>query len=78
VAPYHDFYHQGLRALAVLVREAGPGWTADDLISSQIWSRRQRWGGPFIDSRGANPTFTLHALAEHSARDVIANWGCHL
>jgi choline dehydrogenase-like flavoprotein len=39
----------------VLVAEAGPGWQAADLISSQIWSRRLRWGGPFVASGGQNP-----------------------
>ncbi len=31
---------------SVVVLEAGPHWTQGDLVSSQIWSRRLKWGGP--------------------------------
>lgn len=37
---------------SVLVLDPGPAWTSDDLISSSIWSRRLRWGGPAIESTG--------------------------
>lgn len=40
---------------SVLVLEPGPAWTTDDLVSSQIWARRLRWGGPPIASSGENP-----------------------
>lgn len=40
---------------SVKVLDAGPGWEADDLISSGIWSRRLRWGGPATTSSGAHP-----------------------
>ncbi len=40
---------------SVLVLEAGPAWKSEDLVSSQIWARRLRWGGPFIGSTGDNP-----------------------
>jgi choline dehydrogenase-like flavoprotein len=40
---------------SVRVLEAGPAWSSDDLVSSQIWGRRLRWGGPFVASTGANP-----------------------
>lgn len=39
----------------VVVLDAGPAWSSDDLVSSQIWSRRLRWGGPAVESTGANP-----------------------
>ncbi len=40
---------------SVTVLDAGPAWTTDDLVSSQIWSRRLRWGGPAVESAGAHP-----------------------
>ena len=40
---------------SVLVLDAGPAWEASDLVSSQIWSRRLRWGGPAVASTGENP-----------------------
>lgn len=40
---------------SVLVLEPGPPWKTDDLISSQIWARRLRWGGPPVGSSGDNP-----------------------
>ncbi len=43
----------GGRSVAVL--DAGPAWDGGDLVSSQIWSRRLRWGGPPIASGGAQP-----------------------
>ncbi len=39
----------------VIVLEAGPPWTMGDLTSSQIWSRRLRWGGPPVTSGGSHP-----------------------
>jgi len=43
----------GGRIVAVL--DAGPAWDGGDLVSSQIWSRRLRWGGPPIATGGAQP-----------------------
>ena len=40
---------------SVTVLDAGPAWTTNDLVSSQIWSRRLRWGGPAVESAGAHP-----------------------
>lgn len=40
---------------SVLVLEPGPAWKNEDLISSQIWARRLRWGGPPVASTGDNP-----------------------
>lgn len=40
---------------SVLVLEPGPAWKSEDLVSSLIWSRRLRWGGPGVASTGANP-----------------------
>ncbi len=40
---------------SVTVFEAGPRREAGDLISSQIWSRRLRWGGPPVATTGAEP-----------------------
>lgn len=43
----------GGRRVAVL--DAGPAWDIGDLVSSQIWSRRLRWGGPPVATGGAQP-----------------------
>lgn len=40
---------------AVTVFEAGPDWQLNDLVSSQIWARRLKWGGPPIDLAGVHP-----------------------
>ncbi|MCB2062485.1 MAG: GMC family oxidoreductase [Novosphingobium sp.] len=40
---------------SVLVLEAGPAWKNEDLVSSLIWARRLRWGGPPVASGGDNP-----------------------
>tara|TARA_R110002110_G_scaffold205066_1_gene416739 strand:+ start:139905 stop:141473 length:1569 start_codon:yes stop_codon:yes gene_type:complete len=32
----------------VRILEMGPQWTPGDLISSQIWGRRLKWGGPAV------------------------------
>lgn len=39
---------------SVVVLEPGPAWKTDDLVSSLMWSRRLRWGGPPVESTGAN------------------------
>jgi choline dehydrogenase-like flavoprotein len=39
---------------SVLVLDPGPDWKSSDLYSSSIWSRRLRWGGPAVESTGAN------------------------
>lgn len=40
---------------SVVVLEAGPGWRVDDLISSQLWSRRLKWGGAPVAAEGTHP-----------------------
>jgi choline dehydrogenase-like flavoprotein len=39
----------------VVVLEMGPPLALEDLISSQIWSRRLKWGGVPVVSEGKNP-----------------------
>ncbi|MEQ8405798.1 MAG: GMC family oxidoreductase [Oceanicaulis sp.] len=36
----------------VVVLEAGPERGLEDLVSSSIWARRLKWGGPPVDSQG--------------------------
>ena len=40
---------------SVVVLEAGPAWRLADLISSQIWARRIKWGGAPVLSGGSLP-----------------------
>lgn len=37
---------------SVVVLEAGPAWQLSDLVSSQIWARRLKWGGPPVETAG--------------------------
>ncbi len=39
----------------VVILEAGPERRMKDLISSQIWARRLKWGGPPVIEKGAQP-----------------------
>jgi len=39
----------------VMVFDAGPAWSKDDLISNQIWARRLRWGGAPVLPAGEHP-----------------------
>jgi choline dehydrogenase-like flavoprotein len=36
----------------VLVFDSGPGWRRGDLVSSQLWARRLKWGGAPVASTG--------------------------
>lgn len=40
---------------SVILFEAGPRWDASSLVSSHIWSRRLRWGGPPVATTGREP-----------------------
>ncbi len=39
----------------VVVLEQGPPFAMRDLVSSDIWARRLKWGGPPVISEGRNP-----------------------
>tara|TARA_R110002110_G_scaffold205066_1_gene416738 strand:+ start:138302 stop:139891 length:1590 start_codon:yes stop_codon:yes gene_type:complete len=39
----------------VRVFEAGPAWQLQDLVSSQIWARRLKWGGGAVARGGSHP-----------------------
>lgn len=42
---------------SVVVLEAGPPWAMTDLVSSQIWARRLKWGGPPVEQASKPGTF---------------------
>ena len=42
---------------SVVVLEAGPPWEMSDLVSSQIWARRLKWGGPPVEQTSQPRTF---------------------
>lgn len=50
---------------SVVVLEAGPPWQLGDLVSSQIWSRRIKWGGPAVLRAGSDPV----------GHNMSAGWG---
>lgn len=39
---------------SVVVLEAGPDWKLEDLVSSQIWARRLKWGAAPVANAGAH------------------------
>ena len=47
---------------SVLVLEAGPAWKLDDLVSSQLWARRLKWGGaPVLPGGSHSFGYTMSA-----------------
>ena len=40
---------------SVVVLEAGPPWQLSDLVSSQLWARRLKWGAPAVLRGGTHP-----------------------
>ncbi|MFM2042977.1 MAG: hypothetical protein RLY86_1553 [Pseudomonadota bacterium] len=47
---------------SVVVLEGGPAWTPDDMVSSQLWARRLKWGGPTVEHGGKDRfSFNLNA-----------------
>ncbi|WP_440997045.1 FAD-dependent oxidoreductase [Arhodomonas sp. SL1] len=47
--------HLAEAGLRVVVLDAGPGWSTEDLQSSLVHSRRLRWGGPAVETAGEHP-----------------------
>ena len=47
---------------SVVVLEAGPAWQTKDLISSQIWARRLKWGGsPVLGEGNTTIGYTMNS-----------------
>jgi len=42
----------------VVVLEAGPAWDMSDLVSSQLWARRLKWGGAPTEFDGNHRGFS--------------------
>lgn len=40
---------------SVLALDAGPAWNMGDLVSSQLWARRLKWGGDVVETKGSHP-----------------------
>lgn len=40
---------------SVVVLEAGPERSTDDMISSQIWARKLKWSGAAVEETGTHP-----------------------
>ncbi|GGI71459.1 hypothetical protein GCM10007973_05540 [Polymorphobacter multimanifer] len=61
----------------VVVLEAGEGWALSDLVSSQIWARRLKWGGAPVLPGGAHPfghNFAVGSGMGGSAIHHYASW----
>ena len=47
---------------SVVVLEAGPAWQTNDLVSSQIWARRLKWGGsPVLGEGNTSIGYTMNS-----------------
>ena len=69
--------HLAQQGKKVVILEAGPERAMGDLVSSQIWSRRLKWGGPPTDSGGKDPLSVNFASGwgtGGSALHHYANW----
>jgi choline dehydrogenase-like flavoprotein len=51
---------------SVIMVDAGPAWTPGDLVSSQLWARRLKWGGAPVEFRGNHRGF---------GHNVNTGWG---
>ena len=49
----------------VIVLESGPPWQGSDMVSSQIWARRLKWGGSPVLAGGKDPF----------GHNVMTGWG---
>jgi choline dehydrogenase-like flavoprotein len=61
----------------VVILEHGPNWKSTDLVSSQIWSRRIKWGGARVEQSGKNPVgynFNMGWGSGGSAIHHYAQW----
>jgi len=61
----------------VIVLEQGPAFQMKDLISSDIWARRLKWGGPRFASEGGTPilfNFNVGWGVGGAALHHYANW----
>jgi len=61
----------------VVVLEQGPPFEMKDLISSDIWARRLKWGGPTVSSEGRTPilfNFNVGWGVGGAALHHFANW----
>lgn len=60
----------------VLVLESGPAWQLQDLISSQIWARRLKWGGPLLMQPPGAPVFShSHATGRGFGGAALHHFG---
>jgi choline dehydrogenase-like flavoprotein len=61
----------------IVILEQGPNWQLGDLLSSQIWSRRLKWGGAPVELKGAHPaghSFNMGWGSGGSAIHHFAQW----
>ncbi len=61
----------------VVVLEGGPRWSTDDLISSQIWARRLKWGGAPVENEGTirfGHNFNMGSGVGGAALHHYASW----
>jgi len=59
----------------VVILELGPNWQIGDLISSQIWSRRIKWGDAPVENAGADPAGYNFNMGWGSGGSAIHHYG---
>lgn len=60
----------------VVVLEGGPERRRDDLISSQIWSRRLKWSDPAISTTGPDPQSVGFASGRGTGGAAVHHYAC--
>ncbi len=61
---------------AVLILEAGPARTVDDMVSSQIWARRLKWQAEPTTSSGADPLSVGFGSARGTGGSALHHYAC--
>jgi choline dehydrogenase-like flavoprotein len=60
----------------VLILEGGPERQMSDLISSQIWSRRLKWGGPPTETGGKDPISVNFGSGWGTGGSALHHYAC--
>ena len=60
----------------VLILEAGPERSTEDLISSQIWARRLKWAGPSVDAGGQDPLSVGFGAGSGTGGSAVHHYAC--
>src|SRR5580704_1475208 len=60
----------------VIILEVGPPWSSQDLVNSQMWGRRLRWGGTPVISGGKDPFSHAYNMGWGNGGSALHHLGC--